>query len=276
VGTQALFENPRLSPDGRRVAVADASDGDIWVFDFERTTRTRLTFDAGVDSDPVWSPDGTEIAFVSNRGPKIFDIYRKKANGSSEEQLLLRTAYNKHLDDWSRDGKFILYEEDRPETGSDLWALPLTGELNPTPLLKTRFNERQGAFSPDSRFIAYASDEGARYDVFVRAFAEGSGKWQASTAASTHPVWSRDGRELYFDSTGVLNAVAVSSDASGGLQFGRPRSILSGLQNLPGPHNFDAAPDGSRFLLSTLPSLPTIEAPISVIVDWRALLLRKD
>jgi Tol biopolymer transport system component len=145
----AFYENPRLSPDGKRLAVyTPENGGDIWIYDLERGAgaRSRLTFDPGVDNVPIWSPDGSRIAFVSNRDGGIFNIYMKTASGTGEDELVLKTAKSKLLNDWSRDGQYLRYQEDSPSTRNDLWLLPISGERKPTRLLGSPFNEQYASF----------------------------------------------------------------------------------------------------------------------------------
>ena len=119
---------------------------------------------------PLWSPDGTKIAFVSNRAGGVFDLYWKSAGGTGPEELLLKTPHNKLLNDWSPDGQYVIYQEDDPQTKTDLWMLPLAGDRKPVRLLATPFNESEAALSPDGRWMAYMSDESGGRQVFVQTF----------------------------------------------------------------------------------------------------------
>ena len=133
VGTPEIQISPSLSPDQKRVAMirADQSTGsDIWLLDVSRQSSSRFTFDPAIDSNPVWSPDGTRIVFSSNRlGP--YDLYWKLSNGSGNEELLLKSNNAKFVSDWSSDGRFILYQDTSASSGEDLWALPLFGDQKP-------------------------------------------------------------------------------------------------------------------------------------------------
>ena len=149
------YANPAISPDQTRIAVNRGPGQDIWIVDVARGTTTRFTFDPADESNPVWSPDGRNIVFASNRTgqPKL---YLKPADGSGEERQIgemtgLPTS-------WSSDGRFLLFTSSNPKTGSDLWALPDPGRASgggePFAVLATQFNEAQGQFSPDGRWIA--------------------------------------------------------------------------------------------------------------------------
>ena len=183
VGIPALYENPRLSPDGKRLAAFRQENGaDIWISDLERNITTRFTFDPGVDNIPVWSPDGQWIAFSSNRDGGVFNLYRKNARGTGDDELLLKTAGNKLVNDWSSDGRFLVYEEDSPQTKTDLWMVPLSGDRKPTRLLGTPFTEIGAAVSPDGRWMAYTSDESGLRQVYVQTFPPSGRKWPVSNS----------------------------------------------------------------------------------------------
>ena len=151
IGAAAGYQNPRLSPDGKRLAVfKPEGGGDIWVTELERGgISARFTLDPANDNTPLWSRDGTRIAFVSNRDGGIFNIYQKNAGGTGPEELLLKTPRHKQLNDWSRDDQYLVYQEDDPQTKTDLWVLPLGGDRKPSRLLATPFNESEATLSPN-------------------------------------------------------------------------------------------------------------------------------
>jgi serine/threonine protein kinase/Tol biopolymer transport system component len=174
VGDPAFYRYPEVSPDGKRIAVAVASQNnntDIWVLDIERGSSSRLTFDPAQENTPIWSPDGTRIAYASNRGGR-YDLYAKRADGTGEEELLWKSDDNKAPTSWSADGKFLLYTSGIVILDSriDMWVLPLTGERKPFPFLQTEFIEGLGQFSPDGRWIAYISNETGQSEIYVRPF----------------------------------------------------------------------------------------------------------
>ncbi|MDO8677508.1 MAG: protein kinase [Acidobacteriota bacterium] len=270
-GPSAMYENPRLSPDGTRVAVFKAEgSGDIWINDLERGSSTRFTFSDGADNVPVWSPDGNRIAFVSNRDGGILNLYVKDAGGTTADALLLKTPHNKLILDWSPDGRYILYQEADPATKEDLWVLPLFGDGKPMRVVGSPANDAGASFSPDGRWIAYTSDEAGRRQVFVQSFPPTGGKWQVSTTNldTMSPRWRPDGKELFFDVSGQLTVVDLTGTIPGtAFKAGVPTPLFRGLQNLP-PHNYDVAPDGRRFLVLSAPSLLAEAAPITVVVNW--------
>ena len=272
-----------LSPDGKRIAVHrhDASGGDIWLFDSARRgTMLRFTFDASQDNSmPIWSPDGSRIAFGSLRDGK-WGIYQKPANGTGREELLFESELLKTPMSWSPDGKFIVYWVNDPKTGSDQWVLPLTGDRKPVAILQTPFNENQPQISPDGKWIAYASNETGRAEIYVRPFPSGEGKWQISTNGGVLPRWRRDGRELFYLGAITLGkAISVRVNSAGPtFEYGDPSELFaSGYFNLPHTggnyHPFAVSPDGQRFLIPRLESTgggETAAAPITVVLNWTA------
>ncbi len=201
------------SPDGKQLALTvGEGNRDVWLRDIQRGVQTRFTFETGTDGAPVWSPDSTWLAFSAKRGDKE-GIFKKRANGTSGEEMLLASTQRARANDWSPDGRFLVYSTVDRENGSDLWLLPLHGDAKPIPYLQTRFNENHAQISPDGRFLAYESNESGAAEVYVRTFPDpAGGKWRISTQYGGRPRWSKSGREIYF--TGLsrqLNIVEVKT-----------------------------------------------------------------
>ena len=256
------------------------------MLDLARGVRTRLTFRQSQGSYPVWSPDGSRIAFAA--GSTLDTLFEKDSSGAGAEKELYQKAGEIKIPiSWSRDGHFLLfYTISAPKTGSDLWVLPLgsaTGARQPVLLLGTEFNEGEGAFSPDMRWIAYVSDESGRTEVYVRPFlasgpsgkpALGEGKWQVSRDGATPdaPRWRADGKELFFLAPNNSAVMAVNVNGNGpAFQMGTPQQLFSVPLNNVG---VDVTADGKRFLLAAPPGSQNASAPITVILNWPALLKR--
>ncbi|HLE22252.1 MAG TPA: protein kinase, partial [Vicinamibacteria bacterium] len=220
------YANPRLSPDGKRLSLTVLRDGnwDIWVYDLERRVSTRLTFEEGSETEQIWSPDGEYLVFSSDR-EGAENLYRKRADGSGEQERLTDLPTSGWATSWSPDGRFITYWT--AENGSDLWILPLEGERKPELFLGTPFRENVGAFSPDGRWLAYASNESGRGEVYVRPFPAGGGKWQVSDGGGDFPCWSRDGRELFYRTDTGLMVTSVET-TGGTFRAGSPRVLYEG------------------------------------------------
>lgn len=194
------YDDPRISPDGRRFAFSlQSAVQDVWMYDIARGVKTRLTFGSALsqsNSSPAWSPDGRQIAYSSFRGGN-FGIYRKASDGSGTEEVLL--AANEHtrfLADWSPDDNFLMYYEMQQAFWS-IWILPLSGDRTPSVFLKSSFNQVEPRFSADGKWIVYSSTESGRTEVYVVPFPGSGGKWQISTGGGLQPSWRRDGKEIY-------------------------------------------------------------------------------
>jgi len=277
VGSPGMQSEPWLSPDGKRVAAgrADLQSHDIWLLDIARGTTTRFTFDPATDVSPVWSPDGSRIAFASMRGGK-FGLYQKISSGAGADELLLQTDQNSFPDSWSPDGRFILYETENPKTRFDLYVLPLDGDRQPFAFLNSEFNETHSQFSPDGRWVAYVSDESGRAEVYVQSFPASGGKWQVSTGGGDQPQWRRDGRELFYIAPDKkLMAVQITAGAS--FESGAPVALFTTRVPATGltddRNHYVTAPDGQRFLVNNLVEEGTTQ-PITLVLNWAAGLKR--
>ena len=275
LGEPADYAEPVLSPDGTRVAVSlfDPSSpvwaSDIWLLDVSTGARTRLTFDQAADFEPVWSPDGADVVFASNRGGTL-DLYRKSVSGSGLDQLLLRSDTPKHSEAMSPDGRFLTYSSLESDTKYDVWILPLVGDRDPRPLLQNAFSEGQSQISPDGRWIAYTSHESGRMEVRVQPFPEGAGQWQISSDGGGDPRWRRDGGELFYIAVdGTMMAVAIEPGRA--FKPGVPQPLFDTKINHlwdDARNHYDVSLDGQRFLLAR-PVEHLASLPVTVVVHWR-------
>ncbi len=278
LGTQGAPDDslltPSVSPDGQRVAAARTVQGntDLWLLDGPRATR--LTFDAPRDEFAIWSPDGRQMAFASNRaGPR--DLYLQMASGGSAEERLVVSPQTKIPTDWSADGRFLLYYSIDPQTNRDIWVLPLTGDRTPQTLLKTPFDERNGTFSPDGRWMAYQSNESGRDEIYVRPVVgttPAGGQWQVSTNGGVFPRWRHDGRELYYLAPSAAMMAAPIAITGASVVPGEPVTlfptrIVGGGADRGLGRNYDVTRDG-RFLVNT--ELTEAAAPITLIQNWNS------
>jgi Tol biopolymer transport system component len=278
VGEAAEYSNPALSPDDTKLAVGirdpQTKTRDIWIFDLLRGTRTRLTFDPADDLDSIWSPDGTRIAFTSNRlGQR--DIYKKPADGSGSEELLLGgKGAGKNVEDWSPDGKYLIYNYQPTGAYAHLYVLPLDGDRKPVAFVNPELSTQQGQFSPNGRWVAYRSNDPGRMEVYVQGFTLDSsqprGKWQVSVAGGELPRWRHDGKELFFHFADGFFAVDVKTDGPS-FQARIPRllfEIPTVISSPTGGAPFVVTRDGQRFLVLALVE-KTASAPLEVMVNWR-------
>lgn len=203
-------------------------------------------------------------------------LYRRNADGSGqEEQLTGEPGNSKFPDNWSPDGKYILYRELSPKTANDLWLLPLDERRKPVPLLESRADEAGGVFSPDGRWIVYDSNESGRYEVYVRPFSRtqfstGS-KIQISNQGGNDPLWSGDGREIFygnFNAPGYPIFSARIRVGTEGIEAEAPMQLFA-MPQAPGPHTWAVTNDGQHFLIERAGRQAGF-APLTVMVTWQA------
>jgi Tol biopolymer transport system component len=272
------YLNPAISPDGTRVAVnrADPQTGswDIWTVDLVRGIRTRITFNEANDSDPVWSPDGTAIAFASDRGGAA-GIYRKAADGSGPEQRLFQSDRPGVVlpTDWSRDGTIVLSESRFPPGGWTLALLQLT-DGSVRRLTAAGVTQYAGRVSPNGQWLASASTETGIFEVYVQPVSGSGSKVQVSRGGGTHPRWTADGRRLfYWAQPGGIKSVDIR-EAAGQLRADAPRSVIAVRipELIDGRPHYDVTSDGRRFLLRQ--PVEAAEPPVGVIVNWTRQIAR--
>ncbi len=241
---------PRLSPQGDRVALQmdRAGVADIFVLDLARGVRTRLTFGPVSNSTPRWSPDGKWIYYASLRDGH-YSILRKLADGSSAEESVFKDDYDVFPADISPDGKIVLVLK-RENQKSSLWALPLAEPRKPAKIVE---DGDWASFSPDGRYVAYDSQESQTWQVYIVPFGDRKGKWQVSSNTAFLPLWSSDGKELYYvenvNMTNSLVAVPVKEQGDG-LQFGAPQTVVK--FNPGNSPYFNLSRDGKKILVARL------------------------
>jgi Tol biopolymer transport system component len=260
------------SPDFRRVVV-ESGDAvgttDIWIFDSDRGSRTRLTDSPNTEGHPAWSPDGKQIAFFDGVVGVKTRLVVSSAAGVGAPRALVDTPTYKQITDWSRDGKLLVFEEQHSTTGYDIGVVPVDGSAPPKILINTRFAERLGALSPDGRFLAYMSVESGQQEVYVVDFPGVTEKWTVSAGGGTKPRWRRDGSELFFVSgSNALMSVPVKS-GRGFVQGAAQRLFDIDLIGSDG-WDYAVSDDGQRFLATRY--VGNVEGSISVVARWPASL----
>ena len=222
------------------------ADQDIWVYDLERGTRTRVTTEPGREQDPIWTTDGKRLIYGTSG-----TISARSADGSGEAEILASGKLPQEAHSWSPDGRALAYYVHAEPESRDIWILPMEGDRTPVPYLTTPFNERSPSFSPDGRFIAYVSDASGRDEVYVQLYPGPGPREVISTNGGHQPVWSRDGKELFYRDGDRMMAVAVQMKPE--FRAGVPELLFEGrfLSERPssGSQSYDVSLDGRRFLM---------------------------
>jgi WD40 repeat protein len=259
-----FYYTPRFSPDGKRLAFAigNGQGDDIWVKDLDRDAPSRLSFLPGENRWPAWTPDGKNIVFQSSN-PAAPGLYWIRSDGSGEAQRLTDGKLNETPYSFSPDGKRLAFQQSGNGGSPDIFTAPVESDpargatlpgsaavrLGKAELfLGMPFVEENPAFSPDGRWLAYSSNESGTFEVYVRPFPGPGGRWQISTRGGSLPLWSRDGRELFFET--LDNRVMAAGYTAKGDSFaaGKPRVWTDARLHRLGTtfSNYDLAPDGKR------------------------------
>jgi len=263
------YNHPRLSPDGRRIAVdirSASSSGDVWVFPVGGSGGTRITAGGGRDFGAEWTPDGRELIYI-NESP-YFDLYRRAADASRPAQPLLTGGHDHYPGPVSPDGHLLPYVLS-VSGGVELWTLPLQGEPTPKRYLTNGFNLAHPVISPDGRWMAYDSDESGRVEVYAQSFPNPDQKrWKVSPTQGSEPLWTRGGREMVYRKGDSVMAVSVDLERG---QTGEARVLFAGpYPDNPGwtrPRSYDVSRDGERFLMTKLPKAQ-FRPRIAVVLNW--------
>jgi serine/threonine-protein kinase len=286
IDQRAPYEYQALSPDGKRVSAVIASEmgTDIWLIDTARATRTRFTA-GGASAFPVWSPDGSKIAFQSTAsGP--WNLFWKSADGTAEMQPILNTAPGEWPRpganllpgtlptlsgagpqfpvSWTPDGSTLAFVERKPDGDRDIWVV--SSDADPAPFLVTPFDEHTPRLSRDGHWLAYVSNESGRSDVYVQPFPGPGPKWLVSTDGGSDPVWARNGRELFYRRGRQMMVVSVVLKEQ--FSSGRPQRLF----DLPfdardDQVNYDVSPEGTWFLTSG-GDRGGPPAELHIVLDW--------
>jgi serine/threonine-protein kinase len=271
----ASYLYPRLSPDGRSLAVEiEGPNHDFYFYDFARQVLSKVTTD-GLSHDPVWAPDGKGLAYRSWRSGGM-TMWWMNADRSGDPKRLHPTGARQSPVAFSPDGKFLAFDQKDPETQDDAWILPVADTGESQAVARTRFAEGSAKFSPDGRWIAYSSTESGRPEIYVQPFPRLGPKVQISNEGGIDPVWRRDGGELYYRASNKMMAVSVDTRGPE-LRASAPSLLWEGSYSpgsgascgMPGPtsSNYDVAADG-RFLMVRDDSTGGVSNRIVVVLNF--------
>jgi serine/threonine protein kinase/Tol biopolymer transport system component len=264
------YRGPRLSPDGRRVAVGiEEQETQVWLYDLARETLARFTLEGSTNYDPLWTPDGKRITFHSTTG--VAGLFWQLADGSGGRELLTKDASGPSS--WSPDGQLLA----RNLISAAGWNISVfrLSDRKQDPFLETTFNKGAASFSSDGHWLAYTSDESGRYEIYVQPYPGPGGKWQISTEGGTEPVWSRKGRELFYRSGDKMIAVEITTQPS--FSAGKPKVLFAGHYQPSAilNANYDVSSDGQRFLMLKPGGQDQAATQINVVLNWFEELKRR-
>ncbi len=271
VGQLGKYADVDLSPDGSKIAYSafdqEADNVDVWIYDLKRNVPIRLTFDPAVDSRPLWSPDGKDVYFTSNRNARLYSIYRRDAGGTSDAELVYAVdSINIAPDDFTAGGTRLLF--DMVRNGWDIGILSPNDSNRVDMLVNSSKFEAEAKVSPNGRYVAYVSTESGRREVYVRKLDGSGGKWQISTEHAENPRWNGDGTELFY-LTFDYQVMAVKVNTGDNFEAGNPVDLFQQRLRYPSNVNFpyDVSADGERLLLNaqTTDSDP---GQIVVVQNW--------
>jgi serine/threonine-protein kinase len=269
-----FYYAPRLSPDGRRVAVLRATDlnfanRDVWILDLVQGTQTRLTFDTSAGW-PLWSPDGRRIVysrFLDGSGGFRGQLFQLPADGSGTPEPLMADSGQWQPAGFESGGRAIVYSG-RPAPGakSEIRRISLDGGAKPQPVLTTPFDNGPVSLSPDGRYIAYASNESGRNEVYIRPYPGPGGRWQVSLEGGTEPIWSPAGGEIFYRHGDDMMTASVRTQPSLEV-LGRSKLFTGQFESGNfRDHDYSVAADGKTFLM-VQPVVGTEQALV-VTLGW--------
>jgi Tol biopolymer transport system component len=286
--TPGNYANPAFSPDGKRLAleISDGKRSDIWVYEWERDTLTRLTFAGETNRYPVWTPDGQRIVYSSQEKGGAYNLWWIRADGAGNAQRLAEGKSPQYAGSWRPDGKVQAFRQTNTGTGNDIMTLPIEGDEKsgwkpgePKPFVNSALSELEPAFSPDGRWLAYQSNDSGNYEVYVRPFPGPGGKWQVSTGGGALPKWSRNGKELFYRTTDSKIIVVAYTASGDSFRADKPQLWSPGqfTDRGLGNYDFDLHPDGKRFAVLKAPATEETAAvnKISFIFNFFDELRRK-
>ena len=264
------YQDPRLAADGRRllVEIYAGTRGDLWAYQFDQGTLSRVTFEGFENETPVWMPDSERVAFSASRAGVQRALFWKGVGESGGDSQLVVGHHHMHLSSASTDGQFLAFTDYDPVTQGDIWVLPLTGTRQPRPFLRTPFHEWGAAFSPDSHWLAYVSNESGRDEVYVQAFPGPGQKRQISTEGGKEPVWARKGKELFYRNGRRMMSVSITTGPD--LNVAKPVQLFEGSYDsgMPLGHtNYDVTSDGQRFVMIQSRQLESAARRVNIILN---------
>jgi Tol biopolymer transport system component len=263
VGPSEFITGLELSPDSQTAVMDSRVTGQLW-----RLGADLRPIDAGLVSarSPIWSPDGSRIAFVLNN-----QLHERSVASTGSGRVIADLGPHAFVRSWSPDGRLLLLQASLP-TGLIVQAVPVTADAKPSMVLTEKGNIIQPQFSPDGKWLAYSSDESGRFEVYVRAYPPTGARWQVSTDGGTQPRWRGDEKEIvYVAARRVLTSVPVEAEPPA-LHFGTPQRLfelwLPQARVEDYPFQYAMSRDGQQFLVNRIVA-PERSRPVSMLLNWR-------
>jgi serine/threonine-protein kinase len=269
LGELVLYE-PRVAPDGRRVAVRRGRRNSLWVLALDRNAFTRLSDELVLSV--LWHPSGKKIAYTPWKN--VGNLYWRNADGTGTEERLTTSPRSQWASDWSQDGMALLYTECDGVYGEacDIGQVLMAEERVAESVLATPANEQHPTLSPDGRWLAYESDQSGRFEIYVRPYPDvGAGRWQISISGGRQPVWSPEGDMLYYVAGPAMarEMLAVSVNTNDGFESGVPEYLFSFAQEgYSELRSHDLHPDGDRFVIATRDTVRRNDEQLVYVLNW--------
>ncbi len=259
-----FYGTPRLSPDGRRIALSinEAGSSDNWIFDRVAKTLTRVTFD-GSATRPIWTTDGRRLVYSRNGDAQ--DLAWIPADGSAPAETLLVGSDDQFAGDFTPDGRMLVIREGGQVGTRRIVVVALDSARTRRTVIESAFQNHSPSLSPDGRWVVFVSDESGRNEIYVRPFPGPGGKWQVSKLGGSEPRWSPTGKEIFFRFGSSVMAAAVQSGAT--FSPGEVRELFK-TEAVFGPNfpNWDVAKDGRSFIFLRPPA--TSEQGLVMLLNW--------
>jgi Tol biopolymer transport system component len=273
IGAVGFLSAPRLSSDGRRVAVV--RDNVLEAIDLRRGITSRLA-EKTANRSLVWSPAGDRIAFNGAEG-NIIQVKQRTVDGSGSETLIATSKRDQYVSDWTSDGRSILYIERSGDAPAALRLVPVGGGT-PRDVMNSGHPCLDATISPDGRWIAYVTNESGRLEVYVQGWDADllrprDARAQVSANGGNYPRWRRDGKELFYQSRdGILMAVALKTSGGrrDGMDFGSPAPLFSLPVTFTSAYSYDVGSDSDSFLVIGQ-FRRQVREPLTVVVNWAAI-----
>jgi Tol biopolymer transport system component len=273
IGEPDNYWDPALSHDGNRLALSiGTTASDIWIYDLERGSRTRFTFETSSERYPWWSPDDNQLAYTSEAQCVI---WIRPASGLGDAQLVFTAGTSILLSDWSSDGRLILfdYQHLTGDDDLDVWALDME-TLEAKAYVSGRFAQSHARLSPDGRWVTYQSNESGKSEIYVQGFPEADGRWMVSNDGGARgafsPTWSDDGSELFYKRGNSVMAIPVT--ASAGFVFGTPQALFNLISKSGGGSTLVIKDRGQRILCNEIPPADLSKSGAQLIQHWSTAL----